>query len=269
MKIRILSDLHLEFASITLEDADEDLIILAGDIGINTAGIAFANKLAAGLDKPVLIIAGNHEFYHDPFRRLYSSVAPHSWESTLDNIRKIAGHTDKVEKGAATFLENTVVEYQGVRFIGATMWTDMKLFGDDPLVPFLVSRSMNDYRVIWSEETGEVLSAHQTMARHKESRDFIVKALDTEFAGPTVVITHHTPSARSVPPKYTMDKISAGYSSKMEPLIEEFAPALWCHGHTHNSYDYMIGKTRIICNPRGYDEIDPNFDFKPNLVVEV
>lgn len=269
MKIRILSDLHLEFAPITVDDADEDLIILAGDIGINIAGMLFAKKLARGLDKPVLMVAGNHEFYHDPMMRRYTGIEPHSWESTLDNLRQVADHTDKVVKGEATFLENTVVEYEGVRFIGATMWTDMKLFGDDPMVPFLVQRSMNDYRVIWSSETGEVLNAYQTITRHKESRAFIVKALDEPFEGKTVVMTHHTPSGRSVPPKYTNDKISAGYSSKMEDLIVEYEPTLWCHGHTHNSYDYLIGTTRIICNPRGYDEIDPNLDFKPNLVVEV
>lgn len=244
----------------------EDILLLCGDIGINDQGMKFANKVARIFDIPVLMIAGNHEFYQNWKSR------DHTWENTLDNLRKAAGHTSKVVKGETTYLEDTVVEYEGVRFIGATLWTDMKLYGDDPMVAWKVSRALNDYRVIISEEDPlcpMTLTTDQTVYRHGVSRQFIETELAKPFEGPTVVMTHHTPSQLSIPEHYREDKVSAGYTSRLESVIEQYQPTVWCHGHTHTSFDYKIGETRVICNPRGYAEIDPNLDFKVDLIVEV
>ena len=59
------------------------------------------------------------------------------------------------------------------------------------------------------------------------------------------------------------------YYTELTEFILDRAPALWLHGHVHSSFDYMIGDTRVVCNPRGYvgNEVNPNFD--PELVVEV
>ncbi len=254
MKIRLLSDLHLEFQSIHLDSAGEDLIILAGDIGIYTDGVTFAKKLATQLNVAVLILAGNHELYGN------------SWEETLVDCAAAADHTDKVVKGEVTFLEDAAVEYMGVRFIGATLWTDMKLYGDDPLVPYIVSKELNDYYQIYSGD-GDALTTDQTMYRHGVSREFITNTLRQPFDGPTVVVTHHAPSWLSVHERYRTDKVSAGFASRLEDLMLDYEPVLWCHGHCHHAADYQIGNTRIVTNPRGYPGEGTGFD--PNFIVEV
>lgn len=269
MKLRILSDLHLEFIGMGIEAAGEDILLLSGDIGIHTQGMDWAQRVAKHLDIPVLMIAGNHEFYRNP------RYPHHTWESTLLDLREAADHLDKIEKGKVTFFENGYADYEGVRFIGASLWTDMKLFGDDPIVPHLVGQAMNDYHVIHSEVSDQMLQPFQSMQRHAESRKFITNQLQVAadgydgFTGKCVVMTHHTPTSLSVPDKYKNDRISAGYSSRLEPLIEQYKPVVWCHGHTHDSYDYMLYDTRIICNPRGYAEIDPNEEFEVNKLVAI
>ena len=36
---------------------------------------------------------------------------------------------------------------------------------------------------------------------------------------------------------------------------------LWVHGHTHSSFDYNIHGTRVVCNPRGYEDHDLNPEY--------
>ena len=105
------------------------------------------------------------------------------------------------------------------------------------------------------------------MARHGVSRQFITEELAKPFDGPTVVVTHHAPSWLSVPDKFR--EASAAYASRLEDLILDHEPLLWIHGHTHTSFDYKIGKTRIVCNPRGYHGFELNPDFEVNLIVEI
>ncbi len=260
MKIRLQSDLHREFEERKISSVGEDLLILAGDIDIHDRGVRFAKKTARYIKVPSLVLCGNHEFYQNRKDR------SHTWESTLVDCRAAADHTDKVMKGEATFLEDSAVEYEGVRFIGATLWTDMKLYGDDPLVPWQVSSALNDYYSIYSDlETP--LTTDQSIYRHGVSREFITNALRQPFDGPTVVLTHHAPSWLSVPEEFRGDKVSAGYASRLEELILDTKPVLWVHGHTHTPFDYMIGETRIVCNPKGYP--GENTGFNPNLIIEV
>ena len=85
---------------------------------------------------------------------------------------------------------------------------------------------------------------------------------------PTVVVSHHAPSARSLDPRFGDDPVNAGFASALEPLIESLQPAAWIHGHVHRAIDYRLGSTRVVCNPRGYPgEFDNGFD--PGLIIEV
>jgi Icc-related predicted phosphoesterase len=101
---------------------------------------------------------------------------------------------------------------------------------------------------------------------HQDSRRFIETALKSDPI-PTVVVTHHLPHARSVPARFKGDLLNAAYASDLSQVIEEQQPALWVHGHTHDSAEYLIGNTRVICNPRGYE--DENGSFNPGLMVTV
>lgn len=263
MKIRLMSDLHLEFAPIDLTPAGEDIIILAGDICIHTLGAQIATKLAHGFDVPVLYVAGNHEYY----RTEALSLVDHTWEGLPEEIGKETDHNSTLKKGESTYFENGCAVYEGVRFIGATLWTDMEFFGPDPLIKYLVTRGMNDYRMIWSKNN-HALNADMVIERHKESLAFIKDTLAEPFDGPTVVVTHHTPSALSVPEEFKENKITAGYSSRLEDFIMDMKPALWIHGHTHTRFDYVVGDTRVVCNPRGYIPYE-NTGFDPNFIAVV
>lgn len=91
--------------------------------------------------------------------------------------------------------------------------------------------------------------------------------------GGDVVVTHHLPSPRSTHQKYTGSPLNrfflATMSLELEQLMFDRKPALWVHGHTHETCDYRVGVTRVVCNPRGYDghEINPAWD--AGFTVEV
>jgi len=97
--------------------------------------------------------------------------------------------------------------------------------------------------------------------------------LEAEFAksrrGTSIVVTHHGPSQRSVLSRFKNDLLSAAHSSHLDDLVERSGAALWIHGHTHDSCDYVIGGTRVVCNPRGYYGYALNRHFNPGLVIEV
>lgn len=263
MKIRPVSDLHIEFESIQLASAGEDLIIFAGDIGVHTTGMEIANRVARNFDVPVLYVAGNHEYY----RSLSMDLDSHTWEGTPGDLGRVADHTTEIEKGKTTYFENTCCVYNGVRFIGGTLWTNMEYFGKNYIVEMQVERGMNDYRAIWSEYN-HPLRINMVINRHNETLAFFKEKLSEPFDGPTVVISHHTPSSKSVPEEYKTDRITAGYTSRLEEFILDHEPTVWIHGHTHTQYDYMLGKTRIVCNPRGYIPYEDT-GFNPDLIIEV
>jgi hypothetical protein len=214
LKIRLLSDLHLEASPFQVRRGGEDLLILAGDIATHTESVAVARQFAETCELPVLMIAGNHRDQEHP---------AHTWEGTLDDIQRAADHVDFVRPGKVTFLEVQVVVYKGVRFVGATLWTDLKLFGDDPYVRRLVSHQLHDYESIYLDSGRNVTTEH-VMQRHRASLAFISDRLADTFDGPTVVVTHHAPSMLSVAEKYRTSRISAAFASRMDDLIAHHSP---------------------------------------------
>jgi Icc-related predicted phosphoesterase len=97
------------------------------------------------------------------------------------------------------------------------------------------------------------------------------QALATPHAGPTVVITHHAPSPRSIHPRFEESILNACFVSDLEHLLGQERVELWIHGHTHDSFDYRVNGTRVLCNPRGYarDGVNENASFNPGLTIEV
>jgi Icc-related predicted phosphoesterase len=247
MIIRILSDLHLEFGPISLPEVDADLVVLAGDVHIKRNSLAWIRD--AFPDQPVIYIAGNHEFYGEKTPGL------------LAKLKADAAGT-KVH-----VIENEVVEVNGWRFFGCTLWTDLALFGD-PRVGAIEAMVMNDYRRIRHSVTYRRIKPADTRAWHLESvrriRDFLAAGDPRR----SVVVTHHAPSARSLPGDRGSDPVSCAYASHLDEWIESGGPRLWIHGHIHHSQDYRIGSTRVIANPHGYlDHRNP--DFVPDLVIDL
>ncbi|WP_411881253.1 metallophosphoesterase [Polaromonas sp. YR568] len=266
MKILLLSDLHVEFAPFvpdpTAVDA-ADVIVLAGDISTGTQGLAWANKTFPG--KPIIYIAGNHEFYH------------HHWTNLLLELRAKA-----VDYGIH-FLENDGITIDDVRFLGCTLWTDFLLFGQDKK-PKAIQDSMafmNDFseikvdNLLSEKRKLSKLSAEDTIQRHQESLAWPQAEMVKGDPASTVVITHHYPSRRSTAPRWSNDLISANFGSKL-PTEVLLGAKLWVHGHMHESCNYRIGDSkrsvRVICNPRGYplgwhksEFENPSFD--PGLLI--
>lgn len=248
MKLQLMSDLHLEFAAFEASCTHADVLILAGDIDVGTQGIDWAMSL--DLDIPVIYVAGNHEYYY------------HGYPSLLESLRK------RCENSKIHFLENEHITLDGVRFHGATLWTDFRLFGSDWATEAMAQYSMPDYRVIRQDTEADTFAPAHSKMIHAKSLEWLAQSLEASGDTTNIVVTHHAPSLRSSAGRFKDDKMTAAFISDLEDFIDVHKPDLWCHGHCHNFSDYMIGQSRVVCNPRGYPKEADNA-FKPELIIEV
>jgi len=251
VRIRVLSDLHIEFEDWAPPPVEADVIILAGDIHVGVRGVEWAQRRFP--HTPVVYIAGNHEFYG----------------ARLEDLRQ-----DLVRRGrecGVNVLDGDEVVIGGARILGATLWTDFALHGSDAAALNRAMadarRGMHDYRVIRHAD-GAPLCPEDTRALHLQQLHWLGGKLGEPFTGPTVVVTHHLPHSRSIHAKYAGSRLNPAFASDLGGL---FGPpvALWVHGHTHESIDYVEDGTRVVCNPRGYSPMELNESFNPVLTVEV
>jgi hypothetical protein len=250
LRLLILSDLHLEFGGFTVESGpdDYDAVVLAGDIGTGTSGVAWAKQ---AFEKPVLYVPGNHEYYG-------CRVLP----QTLEKMRREADGSN------VTVLDRDSVDIDGVTFIGATLWTDYAVDGDQDRSMTVAAMSLNDHHQIFIDDQHRFTPA-DALDEHRRSLAFIQGKLEVADRDRTVVITHHAPSVRSVHERFSGSPINVCFVSRLDPLIEAIGPALWVHGHVHDPFDYRIGTTRVVANPRGYVGFEDGNGFNPKLILEV
>jgi Predicted phosphoesterase len=253
MKLNILSDLHLSQGALTLPENDATLVILAGDV----ARPREAASWASGLAKPVLYVAGNHEFYGG------------SIEDTVVELKRLCAGT------SVRVLDNDEIIIEGVRFLGTTLWTDFMLFGESERRVAATQealRVMRDFsRIRVGAGRGALFTPADSAALFKIHATWLEAKLAEPFSGPTVVITHHAPSSKSIHPRFADSLLNVCFVSDAERLIDESRARLWIHGHTHDSFDYFLNGTRVVCNPRGYakDGVNENLIFDPNFIVEI
>jgi Icc-related predicted phosphoesterase len=248
MKLQILSDLHLEFDSFSPPKTEATAIVLAGDIHVGKNGIEWAK--ANFPDKPVFYVLGNHEYYGKAFPK------------HLDDLKQL------VEGTNIHVLENDRVCLDGVTFLGCTLWTDFELFGDPRIAGYQATHTMTDYRKIRVSPQYRKLRSLDTGVIHSKSFRWLSEEVANHRGRKIVIITHPAPSQQSLPEAYRDDLLSAAYASHLDDFIEESGAMLWIHGHIHTPRNYTVGKTRIICNPRGYPD-ERNEKFIPDLVVEI
>lgn len=240
-KLWILSDLHQDHGAFSLKPpAGADVAVVAGDV-VNDAFLIHLSECI-----PVVFVAGNHEFYG------------RAYDERMAILRDLP----------VTLLNNSSAVVEGVVFIGATLWTD---YGHDPLAAEAARRGMNDHRrIAWSKDPWQrFLPSHATRL-HEESVAYLTAEFQHDATAPVVVVTHHAPSVRSVHSRFASgphEALNRAYYSDLDDLVEASGAALWIHGHVHNNFAYMIGGTRVLCNPHGYPTENPAFD--PALVVEV
>ncbi|PSK90361.1 metallophosphoesterase [Taibaiella chishuiensis] len=248
MKIQIISDLHQEFGITLLDFRNADLVIFAGDVNLGTKGIAWIKEQIP--DKPVIYVLGNHEYYKGTYPKALHQVIAAAEGSNI------------------IVLENNSVELEGIRFHGATLWTDFALFGDSRSYGIICQEQMNDYKRIRRYPSYSKLRSIDTFNIHHASRAWLERSLAESGARQNIVITHHAPSIRSLPEQYRNDTLSAAYASDLESLIRQYQPAYWIHGHIHTPSRYTIAGTEIICNPHGY--IDEKYNgYDRELIITV
>jgi predicted phosphodiesterase len=253
MKLNILSDLHLSLGTLELPENDADAVVLAGDVARPTEAVAWA--LALG--KPTFYVAGNHEFYGG------------SLAGTVAELKALCEGTN------VRVLDNDEVIFEGVRFLGTTLWTDFMLFGEGEERAAAIQEAMKfmrDFsRIRLSEAEERLFTPTDSAALFRIQAAWLERKLAERYAGPTVVITHHAPSPQSIHARFANSLLNACFVSDAEHLVDASRAHLWIHGHTHDSFDYVLNGTRVVCNPRGYarNGMNENPQFDANLVVEV
>lgn len=260
MKIQLLSDLHFEhFGYIdpieTIEiSRHADVVIFAGDISSGTNAIKSLGPLAKP-SRPFILINGNHEYYRGDIHKISEGCADAA-ESFSDFYFLNPGHID----------------IDGVLFAGATLWTDGRLVQEgisSEVSDHDCQNQLNDFRLISAGD--QRFTFKKSNEIHRNELAFLVRTLDESASSRKVVISHHLPSRKSIDPKYANSTINAAFASDLADELINKAD-LWVHGHTHSSADYVIGKTRVVCNPRGYpvskwDFENPNF--QKQLLIEI
>jgi len=286
MKIALASDLHLEFGTIALKNTEgADVLILAGDICVasdfkkgdkrSDRYLDFFKQVSEEFPE-VIYIMGNHEHYHGDFAH------------TIPKLRKVLGDLPNIH-----ILDNETYILNGVTFIGGTLWTDMNQ--EDPLTMHNMPRMMSDfmcvknsnkpvYRTVPLYDDGEYnvdrkiigqkqkaepgkFSPADAVEQHQDMLDYIAAVTAEQSNEKFVVVSHHCPSHQSVHEQYRGDTLmNGGFTSDCDEFIH-YRPQikLWFHGHTHHPFDYVIGETRVVCNPRGYinyEHFADNFKLK-------
>lgn len=286
MKIAIASDIHLEFGDLIIKNEHgADVLLLSGDICVaadisrpdpnNFMEGARSNRIVDFFKRcsfqfpHVIYILGNHEHYHGDF------------VTTADRIRSMLA-SDQLSN--VYLLDNEIRVIDDVTFIGGTLWTDMNR--RDPLTLYHMTSMMNDFRSVKNSgrtvsyktyeqingvdnrerpvfrERVATFSPEDAADEHDRFRGYIQQIVQGRFDQKFVVVGHHAPSRLSTHPRYAHDTImNGGYSSSLDDFILDHPQIrLWTHGHTHEDFDYMIGSTRIVCNPRGYINYESRAD---------
>lgn len=290
MKISLASDVHLEFGPLEINNVDgADVLILSGDICVakdlnerdaydildgRGKSERYHNffQHVCGQFKHVVYVMGNHEHYHGDFNTSKQILVERL--AYLKNLH---------------VLDKEIFKFDDVTFIGGTLWTDMNK--EDPLTLYHMTKAMNDFRCVdnsnrvvnfkarvpvdkpvgmtdeefmQSPEYGRTKEVFKTrvprfspedaLADHKEMLEYIQTIITGQSDKKFVVCGHHSPSRLSTHPRYQHDTVmNGGYSSSLDEYIMDHPQIkLWTHGHTHYPFEYMVGETRIVCNPRGY-----------------
>jgi predicted phosphodiesterase len=291
MKIALVSDVHLEFGDLKLKNTeDADVLILSGDICVAADLMDFAPltpepmrfgksdryheffRTCSNEFAHVLYVAGNHEHYHGDFK------------TTISELKSKLGYLKNLH-----ILDKETFTLNDVTFVGGTLWTDMN--DRDPVTMTAIRNMMNDFRIIKNsnkmvsyktyfpdpeDNTKEVMKFKERPATfcpqdavedHDKMLAYIQHVVEGKYEQKFVVVGHHTPSHVSCHPRYKDDNLmNGGYHSNLyQFILDRPQIKLWTHGHTHELFDYQLGSTRVVCNPRGYDgyeDIADNFTLK-------
>jgi Icc-related predicted phosphoesterase len=279
--IRLTSDIHNEFCSFEqlsdhfkyvlppLQTDKDSILIVAGDFCNFVRPSSYERFIDYIKDKfeAIILIAGNHEFYGGIYptdeRDFKKLIKP------LENMHYLSG-----TKG-----NKSEVVINDIQFIGNTLWTDFN--NADVAAMYESGRFMNDYNLIKKENDGhpiskylQYISPEDLLKVHRAELNKIEYHLKRKKEQKQVVITHHGSTMRHIHPKYANAGLSNySFTSDLEKFILKYQPKYWFSGHTHESIDITVGKTRCLVNPAGYKSrygsIYENQSYNPELVLEI
>ena len=294
MKVAVASDLHLEFGNLDIANNDgAEVLILSGDILVakdiaqhdpyGIMGPEYRSnryhdfmQRCSELFPHVIYVLGNHEHYNGDFAK------------TEAHLKDVLGYLKNVY-----VLEKEIKVIDDITFIGGTLWTDMN--NGDSLTLYHMKTMMNDFRIIENsnrmvsfkayekingvdnrekpifKERVSKFSPEDAFEEHAHMKGYIRQIIEGKFDQKFVVVGHHSPSKQSTHEMYINDTVmNGGYSSDMNEFIADHPQIkLWTHGHTHHEFDYVIGETRVVCNPRGYINYEEQASLWKLKTVEV
>lgn len=289
MRIWTISDLHLtntnpsEFGS-RLKIPNAGICALAGDICDDLeAGIRWVGAVIAP-HMPVVMVLGNHDY----FGRSLTTAVKEAREIALDAVvkRDSRGNptldaSGNIQRHHPIFIldddAELVLRNEGVRFVGATMWTDFAVLASEDddhdairqQTMEAMAKSMPEYGNVYLFRDPKGIVPPQSMrpvdafSAHDASRKALIRKLAKPFRGQTVVMTHHAPHPRSISTYFGDNKLTPGFVSDMSDVMERYEPDLWIHGHVHESFDYQVGITRIFCHAQGRN---PKFSWQGGII---
>jgi len=266
MLIRYMSDIHLEFGwmhILGLEEDKDTVLVLAGDIGLvyNPAQLEMLGRFLVDASvrfRSVIYILGNHEHYNYSITKTYDTVCQLVANRGLENV---------------FVRENETKVIDDVAFICATLWTN---YNHNPVTATICEQHLNDHRII---RIGPVLDPYERRFKATDARRFFDHSKQFVFdqikehkaaGNKTVVVVHHGVSGQSTHPRFKGDLVNAAFISELTEDILEAQPNIIIHGHVHDAFDYMIGDTHVLVNPRGYVGSEAGFNgFDPVARIEV
>lgn len=257
-KIGLVSDLHLEGSNIKLENPGWDYLVIAGDLSAYRKDLPHFFSYNAPQDIPIIYVLGNHEYEG---QRLHNNV---------DNIKELLQPFENVH-----VLSNESIIIDNTKFIGSTLWSNFELDGLTQKEEAMKWAKYNivDFSYIFDRDENDKympLNPKKMEQLNKEAYEFIKYELTKNpFDGSKVVVTHFAPHRNSVHAKYA-NRVNSYWVNHFEELMG-FSD-YWFHGHTHNSFDYTVEGTRVVCNPRGYSKVynmSQNEQFNKELILPI
>jgi Icc-related predicted phosphoesterase len=252
MNIQIISDLHIEFKSIEIPKIERDLLVIAGDFNAAMKGVDIIKDQCS--HSPVILVLGNHDFYGS-------------------SIQEVVDFWNNVKIDNFHFLFNNNVVINDINFIGSTLFPDF--LNGNPSSMLICQQSINDFKgyIFNNKEKKSKITPNDYLYLSKIDKDYVMDAFEKSTSSKNVIISHYLPSEKSIHPKYKDSQQSlmknGAFLSNLDNFIHYKQPNLMIHGHTHCSFDYKIGETRIICNPRGVTQYDGDIGFKLDKVIKI
>lgn len=248
MKVKLISDLHMESYYYKYEWHGEDLVLLGGDIHTKGRHSQLLNQIPSNVK--IILIAGNHSFYDSDFDETHQ---------TLKLLEKYYPNFH--------YLNNESIDIGNLSFYGGTMWTDFNLFGynDAPYVIQDSTRSIADFMYI--TRSGRLWNVNDVIEQYElfnRGFDYWVKNTNKKTR---VCLSHFLPSIKCIDKKFNGSILNGYFASNQDNRVD--LVDCWFFGHTHACVDIKSNDTRLVCNPRGYQGGLENPNFNPSLIMEI